>query len=220
MTQGETAQAETVFGTFSETAESTPEAQSAQQSAQPEPQTHTPPTKAHSDGGTYTATVLAEEFGVKPPTIRTRWYPWINKVAPEPLLKKGKSYTELARTLFADLSKFDGSDRAQWVKGAKQRYSAEWESVGVIEGELMPEEVGGMLALVNQQQESLASSNQSAMADVDAFIDAYKTAEANISKGRKNKLDEEAAAEAIAEFKHKHTRKLQIKAALEARLEE
>jgi hypothetical protein len=48
-------------------------------------------------GAPYTSQELAQELGVAESTVRTRWLPWIQKVAPVELLADGRGYTELAR---------------------------------------------------------------------------------------------------------------------------
>ncbi|NEP62801.1 MAG: hypothetical protein F6K31_38780, partial [Symploca sp. SIO2G7] len=95
----------------------------------------------------YTAQEIAHSHNVAESTVRTRWFEWINQVAPTELLKDGGGYTELARTLFNEFAEVQLCDRKSWVTDAKARYSHEWASAGVIEGELVPEEVGSVLAL-------------------------------------------------------------------------
>ena len=64
-----------------------------------------------TEQGSYTAVQLGEQLGVSDATIRNRWYQWIVQVAPEPLLKRGSTYTELARTLFDEFSRVKHADR-------------------------------------------------------------------------------------------------------------
>ncbi|MEM9906132.1 MAG: hypothetical protein AAF921_14030 [Cyanobacteria bacterium P01_D01_bin.44] len=133
-------------------------------------------------GAPYSTVRLAEELKISESTLRKRWFEWLLKVAPEPLLKMEGGYTELARTLFHEFSKVEQRDRKAWVTDAKARYSAEWSSAGVIDAELMPDEVGGTLALMSE-------SNLTGLADIDAelaklatFNEALSTAEADFSK--------------------------------------
>ncbi|MBE9064916.1 hypothetical protein [cf. Phormidesmis sp. LEGE 11477] len=64
---------------------------------------------------TYTAAEVAAEHGVSDATVRNRWFDWLLKVAPERLLKEGKSYTQLASDLFASFAPVDKKERHAWV---------------------------------------------------------------------------------------------------------
>ena len=138
----------------------------------------------------YTAQEIAHSHNVAESTVRTRWFDWINQVAPTELLKDGGGYTELARTLFnefADISDCESPkerlrQRKAWVTDAKARYSHEWASAGVIEGELVPEEVGSVLALRQTQTTALELSVAEQMANLEAMIDQVNTAEVNLSE--------------------------------------
>ncbi|MEO0644815.1 MAG: hypothetical protein AAFZ17_01465 [Cyanobacteria bacterium J06650_10] len=132
-------------------------------------------------GEHHTAQAIADAHDVSSSTIRNRWYPWICKVAPDTLLKKGKSYTGLARELFAEFAKVESPQREAWVADAKSRYSQEWGTAGVIEGELMPAEVGGVLALQQTQMQSIELSVADQLANIETMIDQANAAELNIS---------------------------------------
>ncbi|NEP19299.1 MAG: hypothetical protein F6J97_20790 [Leptolyngbya sp. SIO4C1] len=132
-------------------------------------------------GAPYSAVQLAEELNIGDSTIRKRWFQWLLKVAPEPLLKTADGYTELARTLFHEFAKVDQRDRKNWVTDAKARYSAEWDSAGIIEGELMPPEVGGALAILQTANLTTQAAIDQELADLDGFIDQLNEAEANFS---------------------------------------
>ncbi len=136
---------------------------------------------AHT-GGHHTAQAIAEAYNVSDSTIRNRWFPWLKKVAPESLLKSGKGYTDLARTLFGEFADVKHCDRDQWVTDAKARYAHEWESAGVIEGELMPEEVGNVLALRETQTTELELTVAQQLQQLEGLIDQANTAEANLSE--------------------------------------
>lgn len=125
-------------------------------------QTDSPGQQSDTSGqrAPYSTVCLAQELKVSESTLRKRWFEWLLKVAPEPLLKMEGGYTELARTLFHEFSKVKQRDRKAWVTDAKARYSAEWSSAGVIDAELMPDEVGGTLALLNE-------SNLTGLAEID-----------------------------------------------------
>lgn len=132
--------------------------------------------------GHYTAQAIAQAYNVSDSTIRNRWFNWLKKVAPESLLKTSKGYTELAHSLFDEFSQVEKGDRAVWVADAKARYAQEWETAGVIDGELMPAEVGGMLALQQTQTAEIALAVAQQLADLEAMIDQVNTAELNLSE--------------------------------------
>jgi hypothetical protein len=131
--------------------------------------------------GHFTAQELSEAYNVSDSTIRNRWFTWLKKVAPETLLKTPKGYTALARSLFDEFSLVKPGDRDAWVTKAKAHYSQEWATVGVIEAELMPDEVGGMLALQQTQVQTIELSVAQQLADLEAMIDQVNAAEVNLS---------------------------------------
>ena len=132
--------------------------------------------------GHYTAQSIAEAYNVSDSTVRNRWFDWLKKVAPESLLKNGKGYTELARSLFDEFAQVETRDRADWVANAKARYSQEWETAGVIDGELMPSEVGGVLALQQTQATEIELAVAQQLADLESMIDQANVAEVNLSE--------------------------------------
>ncbi|NEQ51434.1 MAG: hypothetical protein F6K11_15050 [Leptolyngbya sp. SIO3F4] len=134
-----------------------------------------------TEQGTYTAVQLGEQLGVSDATIRNRWYQWIEQVAPEPLLKQGSTYTELARTLFYEFSRVKHCDRNQWVTNTKARYAHEWSNAGVIEGELMPDSVSSALALRQTQNGMMQQSIAADLADLENFVDQLAVTEADFS---------------------------------------
>ncbi|MBE9068855.1 hypothetical protein IQ260_19610 [Leptolyngbya cf. ectocarpi LEGE 11479] len=152
-------------------------------------------------GAHYSAKQLADELDTKDSTLRTRWFPWLSKVAPEPLLKTKEGYTELARTLFLEFKDVATAERPAWVTDAKRRYSHEWESVGVIEGELMPESVGGALATLSNQHTSAELAIQQDLSDLEAFIDDINQAEANFSEAELATFRAAGTKRGIARFK-------------------
>lgn len=149
----------------------------------------------------YTAQQIAQEVGKGESTIRTRWFDWLIKVAPAPLLRTDDGYTELARTLFAEFAQVKNCDRAQWVTDAKQRYSQEWASAGVIDGELMPDEVGGTLALMQSVNLATQSGINGDLADLEAFISQVNEAEANFSEQELEAYKMAGVQRGIARFK-------------------
>lgn len=177
------------------------------ESVQPHGTPNTNCTPARTGGAPYSTQDIADRYpdiGVKEVTIRTRWFPWLTRVAPEPLLKVGGSYTDLAAELFDDFAqkvKRDGMDSKAWVEDAKQRYSHEWGSVGVIDGELMPEEVGGALALLQTQGSSLQTQLAAEMADLEAFVDQLSNVEDDFSEAELNMFRAKGAMRGVKRFK-------------------
>ena len=130
----------------------------------------------------YSAQTIAQTHNVSESTVRTRWFDWLVKVAPAELLKEEQGYTELARTLFNEFADVKLCDRKSWVTDAKARYAHEWSSAGVIEGELVPEEVGSVLALRQTQTTQMELAVAEQLANLEAMIDQANTAEVNLSE--------------------------------------
>lgn len=148
-----------------------------------QPHSH-PHSDSHSrtEGAHYSAKDLAKELGIGDSTLRTRWFEWIVQVAPEELLKDKQGYSPLARQLFIEFSQVAKNQRKAWVTEAKARYAHEWGSVGVIDGELMPPDVGGALAKITQKNSAITKDNQSKKLALLDLIEQVKTAEANFSE--------------------------------------
>ncbi|MFE4108410.1 hypothetical protein [Almyronema epifaneia] len=162
----------------------------------------------------YTAQAIANELGVSEATVRNRWFNWIVKVAPEALLKEGKGFTELARSLFAEFAQVPKQARQQWVVEAKAHYCQEWGSAGVIEGELVPDEVSGALALIQTQNSNLQQSLEVELADVQAFIEQANTAEVDFSEAELQAYKTAGAKRGIARFKLETQTELEVLNAL------
>jgi hypothetical protein len=167
---------------------------------------HTPRTPERT-GAPYSAQKIAErhsDLKVKEVTIRTRWFPWLLKVAPEPLLKMKRGYTDLAMEMFDDFAqkvKRDGMKSEDWVEDAKARYAHEWSSVGVIDGELMPDEVGGALALLQTQGSSLQEQFQAEMEDLQSFVDQLNDVDADFSDAELQMFRAQGAMRGVKRFK-------------------
>ncbi|MEM6256550.1 MAG: hypothetical protein AAF821_26890 [Cyanobacteria bacterium P01_D01_bin.156] len=129
----------------------------------------------------YSAQEIAQTHNVAESTVRTRWFDWVIKVAPAELLKDDRGYTELARTLFSEFAEVKLCDRKAWVTEAKARYAHEWESAGVIEGELMPDSVSSALALRQTQNGMMQQSIAEELADLEDFVDQLAVTEADFS---------------------------------------
>ena len=163
---------------------------------------------------TYTAQEIADQHNVKSVTVRTRWFEWLLKVAPEPLLRIDKSYTPLAYALFGEFALVDKAERHAWVKDAKQRYARDWDDVGVIDCEVMPDNVGGTLALL---QTNLSLANQSLKAnlsEVSDFISQLNAVEANCSQAEIESWQSAGALKAVAQFKTEESARVQTLNAL------
>ncbi|MEM9485010.1 MAG: hypothetical protein AAGA83_15130 [Cyanobacteria bacterium P01_F01_bin.116] len=155
---------------------------------------------AHS-GGHYTAQAIAQAHNVSDSTVRNRWFPWIAKVAPEPLLKEGKGYTELARSLFAEFAQVPKNERDVWVEAARSRYSHEWASAGVIEGELMPDSVGGTLALLEVSNAHNDALVKEELGNLEDFLNQIGEVEADFSDAELQSFRMAGARRGIQRFK-------------------
>ncbi|MBD2425404.1 hypothetical protein [Phormidium sp. FACHB-1136] len=177
----------------------------------PDVQPHSPPhsnrTPERTGAHTYTPKDIASRYpdiGVKEVTIRTRWFEWLRRVAPEPLLKNDHRYTALAAELFDDFAqrvKREDMDSKAWVEDAKRRYSHEWSSAGVIDGELMPEEVSNALALIQTQGNALQTTYQREMADIQAFVEQLNAAEDDFSEAELQMFKTKGAMRGVKRFK-------------------
>jgi len=163
---------------------------------------------------TYTAQEIADAHNVKSVTVRTRWYDWLKKVAPETLLKTEDGYTELANTLFSEFAGVDIKERHAWVADAKERYAREWQSVGVIDCEVMPDNVGNALALI---QTNLNSSNENLSLELfqmEDFIQQLNTADADFTQAEAESWAAAGARKAVAQFKTEEVARAQTLNAL------
>jgi hypothetical protein len=126
----------------------------------------------------YTSTELATELAIAESTLRTRWLPWLLKVAPVELLVDDSGYTELARSLFREFSKLSKkkADRERWVSEAKARYSREFMPGGVTP-EGVSEELGGALALLRDQGSKLQTAADAQLAELQALIESQSQVE-------------------------------------------
>ena len=164
---------------------------------------------------TYTTQQLAEEFEVKTTTIGSWSSRWLTQVAPEALLKQGKGiYTELARVLLQEFVAVDDRERPAWVADAKQRYAAEWGSAGVIDCEVMPDNVGGTLALLQTNLDMTNHRLASGLAEVSDFIEQINAVEANCSDAEIQSWQAAGALKAVAQFKTEETARAQTLNAL------
>jgi hypothetical protein len=105
------------------------------------------------------------------------------KVAPAELLKDDQGYSELAHSLFAEFSAVAKQERSAWVADAKAKYSQEWSAVGIIDGELMPEEVGSVLAAMQQRGDHADQEIALQLAAVENFLGDLYRAEVDMSEG-------------------------------------
>lgn len=166
---------------------------------------------------TYTAAEIAAEHDVTDATVRNRWFEWLQKVAPVQLLKEGKSYTELAHTLFSEFATVDQKERHAWVADAKERYAAEWSSAGVFSSEAVPVEVGGTLATFNTQNANLQKSIALQLAAVDDFIAELNSADVQISQAEMEAAIARGSSRAIQLFQAEEAASAQMAHALRQR---
>ncbi|MEO0884669.1 MAG: hypothetical protein AAFY54_01890 [Cyanobacteria bacterium J06648_10] len=163
---------------------------------------------------TYTAQEIADAHNAKSVTVRTRWFKWLEKVAPTALLKTDQGYTELANTLFFEFAKVDIKERHAWVADAKERYAREWQSVGVIDCETMPDNVGNTLALI---QTNLETSNQNLsleLFEIGDFINQLNEADADFTQAEAESWAANGARKAVAQFKTEEVARAQTLNAL------
>lgn len=168
---------------------------------------HSPRTPQRTGGNLYSTQDIANRYpdiGVKEVTIRTRWFEWLRRVAPESLLKQGGKYTDLAAELFDDFAqkvKRDGVDAKAWVEDAKARFSHEWGNAGVIDGEFMPDEVGNALALLQTQGSSFQAQLAAEMADLETFVEQLDEVEDDFSEAEVNMARAKGALRGVRRFK-------------------
>lgn len=183
----------------------------------PEHDPNTPNTEPEQISTCYTAQAIADEnadLRIKADTVRLRWFAWISQVAPEPLLKVGGLYTELARELFNDFAHLCKRKVCmkpnEWVVDAKQRYSEEWGNAGIIADPLIPEEVGGALALIQTSALNLHEENLQERTAVDLFLDAFLSAEEDFSEAELRTFKEQGMKRGLMRFKVETQAELEV----------
>jgi len=131
----------------------------------------------------YTAAELATELAIAESTLRTRWLPWIQKVAPVELLVHDSGYTELARSLFCEFSKLPTkkANRQRWVAEAKAHYSREFMPDGITP-QGVPDELGGALALLRDQGSKLQTAADEQLAELQTLIESQSHVEAEFDE--------------------------------------
>jgi hypothetical protein len=131
----------------------------------------------------YTSHELAAALGVAESTVRSRWLPWLQKVAPVELLVSDAGYTELARSLFSEFAQLPAkkTQREAWVKAAKERYSQEFMPGGVTP-EGVPPELGSALALLSQQGSAMQTAADAELAALQALIQQQGQVEAEFDQ--------------------------------------
>lgn len=131
----------------------------------------------------YTSHELADELGIAESTLRTRWLPWITKVAPIELLVTEAGYTELARSLFSEFSQLSKKKaaRERWVGDAKTRYSREFMPGGITP-EGVPDELGSALALLQNRGNVLQSTADDQLQRLQQLIESQAQVEAEFDE--------------------------------------
>lgn len=174
----------------------------------------------------YTAQQIADRYpdlAPKEVTVRTRWFEWLTKVAPEPLLKTKHGFTDLAAELFDDFvqhCKIGQIKPEFWAQDAKARYSQEWESAGVIEAELMPPEVGGQLALAQTKLTEMTATGLEKKENLLNLIKQARSARANLSATELETAKQRGVNRAVAKLEVELQAELETEAQLRQALEE
>lgn len=172
----------------------------------------TPSRTSTAQSARYTAQQIADEHSVKEVTVRTRWFNWLAQVAPEPLLKDKDGFTELARSLFSDFAqrvKTEGMKSKDWVIDTKSRYSQEWANAGVIEGELLPPEVGGALATLQNKVGSLQQKGQELVERLQRLNEQAAATSTDFSQGEINLYRARGAVRGMERFEIEVTAELE-----------
>ena len=127
----------------------------------------------------YTSHELAGLLRIGESTLRTRWLPWLQKVAPIELLVTDAGYTDLARSLAQEFSELPKkkTDRERWVSTAKERYSREFLPNGVTP-EGVSDELGGALALLRNQGSDLQTAADDQFQQLQQLIESQAQVEA------------------------------------------
>lgn len=184
------------------------------------------PERTPAQSAPYTAQQIADRYPDLQPkevTIRTRWYQWLTRVAPEPLLKTSQGYTDLAAALFDDFvqcCKVGSTKPELWVQDAKTRYAQEWEAAGVIDGELMPPEVGGQLALAQSKLSEMTLTGTEEKESLLNLIQQTKSARANLSATELETAKQRGINRAVAKLTVELKAELETEAQLRQALEE
>lgn len=123
------------------------------------------------EGAPYSGAQLAGELAIAESTLRTRWLPWLERVAPVELLKAEAGYTDLARSLALEFKQLPSrkAAREKWAAEAKQRYSREFSPDGLV-GPGVCGELGSALALVKQQGSQMQQAGTADLERLKALI--------------------------------------------------
>ena len=134
-------------------------------------------------GEPFTVEELAHELNIASSTLRTRWFPWLLKVAPLELLRTDAGYTQLARSLFWSLASVNKSRKAreQWVSDAKAQYSREFMPNGVTPSGVSSE-LGGALALLRNQGNDMQSAADAQLLQLQQLIESQAQVEAEFDE--------------------------------------
>lgn len=135
------------------------------------------------EGAPYSGKQLAAELKIGESTFRTRWLPWLQKVAPIELLKTDEGYTELSRSLALEFKQVPSrkASRDRWVTEAKQRYSREFMPSGITP-EGVSEELGGALALLRSQGSGIQAAANDQLQTLMALIHSQAQVEAEFDQ--------------------------------------
>lgn len=135
------------------------------------------------EGAPYSGKELAAELAIGESTFRTRWLPWLQKVAPIELLKTDDGYTELARSLALEFKQVPSKkpSRDRWVAEAKEHYSREFMPDGITP-QGVSEELGGALALLRDQGSKLQTAADDQLQHLQHLIESQSQVEAEFDE--------------------------------------
>ncbi|MEA5449677.1 hypothetical protein VB780_13915 [Leptolyngbya sp. CCNP1308] len=135
------------------------------------------------EGAPYSGAQLAGELAIAESTIRTRWLPWLERVAPVELLKTDAGYTDLARSLALEFKQVPSKKaaREKWVAEAKQRYSREFSPDGLV-GPGVCGELGSALALVRKQGSQMQQAGTTDLERLKALINQQGQVQADFDE--------------------------------------
>lgn len=128
---------------------------------------------------------LAGELAIAESTLRTRWLPWLERVAPVELLKTEAGYTDLARSLALEFKQVPSKKaaREKWAAEAKQRYSREFSPDGLV-GPGVCGELGSALVLVRQQGSQMQQAGTADLERIKALIAQQGQVQADFNEAK------------------------------------
>jgi hypothetical protein len=156
--------------------------------------------------------------------IRTRWWDWVGQTCSTSFLKDSRGFTRLASDLFDDFAthcKYGSVKPTVWVEDAKARFRDRLNQIshGAIDGELMPEEVGGVLAVAQNRVANLTQEASQGKQSLLAFIEQVKSARGSLSETEIEAARQRGAKRAVEKFQVELQVELQTDAELRRAME-